>query len=397
MSNGTDQDLKNTIGILEQVLERNGRKEELEELRKGKNIVVVRGEYDHIETVLEVLGVPYNIINQEKVNQLDFCFNKADTVFINCAGSVLDRSGISRIREYVEYGGRLVTTDWAVEQVVKKAFPETIRRLGTVTTKDDVVSIQPQGDLGKRLVGLDYEGANPKWWLEGQSYPIEVLNSEIVVPMIKSEELEKKYGSPYIAVAFPWGRGAVLHFVSHIKAQRTEVRDQRDQGTILHFARMTQTVVPKKVEPSTTTVAGMETGYSTLSTVFEILTQDPKKWGSVVSSKERGHSQLELFAKGYPSVHFTNQKESDGIFALYDLKQAPVNIGRGSHNDIDLGDNLVSRNHAKMFYDGAKCHIKDLESTNGVLVGNLKVSQAQLKTGDVIRIGSGTLEIKFRE
>src|SRR3989344_930218 len=388
----TDNDLKNTVGILEQVLEREGRREELEKLRQNeKKIIVVRGEHDKIEKVFDALQVPYKAIEQNDLNKSKYKLKNVNTLFVNCAGQSLTDLGLANIRNYVESGGKLVTTDWAVERVVQQIFPDTIKRLGSVVTGDEVITIQPQGDLGKRLVGLDYEGANPKWWLENQSYPIEILNDS-VVPIIKSDELNRKYGSPYVAVAFKWGEGGGLNFVSHIKAQRVEVRDQRDGQTIVMFSKMTQTVVPKGVDPDKTTLAGMETGYSTLSTVLEIVTQDMRNF---VKSQNLAKADgiLEITAHGYSSVNFNGQKLSDGNRVQYDLHKQ-INIGRNRNNEIVLGDFNISRMHARIFYDG-DLNVKDLGSTNGVFVKGSKVSQAKLNSGDVVEIGPGKIEVKY--
>ena len=47
-------------------------------------------------------------------------------VFINCPGK-LGRKGVAHIHQFVEAGGFLVTTDWALQYVIEPAFPGLMR------------------------------------------------------------------------------------------------------------------------------------------------------------------------------------------------------------------------------------------------------------------------------
>lgn len=69
----------------------------------------------------------------------------------------------------------------------------------------------------------------------------------------------------------------------------------------------------------------------------------------------------------------------------------PLTIGRGNDNDVVIDNSAVSGNHAAIAYEGNHFVLKDLDSTNGVLVNNKPVSKATLKDGDVIKIGKHDL------
>ncbi len=47
--------------------------------------------------------------------------------------------------------------------------------------------------------------------------------------LVRSKELEAKYGEAPIAVLFDYGKGEVFHMISHYYLQRTELRDGRHQ------------------------------------------------------------------------------------------------------------------------------------------------------------------------
>ena len=66
-----------------------------------------------------------------------------------------------------------------------------------------------------------------------------------------------------------------------------------------------------------------------------------------------------------------------------------LKIGRSTSNDIVLNDQTISAQHAALYVDdNNQCHIKDLNSTNGTFINDKRISDAQLKSGDVVRLGN---------
>ena len=74
-------------------------------------------------------------------------------------------------------------------------------------------------------------------------------------------------------------------------------------------------------------------------------------------------------------------------------------LGRTIDADIVFHDGLISRRHAEVVYDeeSGTFIIKDLDSTNGVLVNNLPVSQTILKDGDKIFLGATVLKFVLED
>jgi pSer/pThr/pTyr-binding forkhead associated (FHA) protein len=62
-------------------------------------------------------------------------------------------------------------------------------------------------------------------------------------------------------------------------------------------------------------------------------------------------------------------------------------IGRAPTCDVVLEDPSVSRRHAVITRRGAATVILDDRSLNGVEVGGRRVAEAELRDGDVIRLG----------
>ncbi len=75
-----------------------------------------------------------------------------------------------------------------------------------------------------------------------------------------------------------------------------------------------------------------------------------------------------------------------------------ITIGRSEENVIITPDPSVSRKHAVVYLDEQRrLVIEDLGSTNGTFIYNkdtgtfVKVEKAYLKSGDIIRLGEGTV------
>ncbi len=62
-------------------------------------------------------------------------------------------------------------------------------------------------------------------------------------------------------------------------------------------------------------------------------------------------------------------------------------IGRDHDCEILVDDDTVSRRHVKLFFDGKKYRVRDLESTNGTFVNDVLRDEHVLCDGDQLRIG----------
>lgn len=77
---------------------------------------------------------------------------------------------------------------------------------------------------------------DPQWWLEASSYPIRVLDPSRVEVLLRSMELEARYGEAPVAVLFRHGDGEVFHMISHYYLQRTELRTARHATPAAEYA-----------------------------------------------------------------------------------------------------------------------------------------------------------------
>ncbi|HEU4521531.1 MAG TPA: adenylate/guanylate cyclase domain-containing protein [Thermoanaerobaculia bacterium] len=82
-----------------------------------------------------------------------------------------------------------------------------------------------------------------------------------------------------------------------------------------------------------------------------------------------------------------------GVPRVTDLRPQ-TSLGRTEGNDVILNHPSVSRKHARFENRGEQWWVVDLKSTNGVKVNGTLISEAQVRAGDRIHIGSVQIELK---
>lgn len=203
----------------------------LDEVRAA-DVVVVPGNFDQVELVLDALGMPYSVVGPTDLVRVRL--RPEQLLIVNCPGR-LERAALHPLRDFVAAGGSLFTTDWALKHVIEPAFPGTISYNGRPTA-DDVVRIEVKEHDNPFLVGVMGPDDDPQWWLEGSSYPVRIHDPERVQVLIESRELGEKYGETPVAVLFRHGDGEVFHMISHYYLQRTELRSKRHRMSGADYA-----------------------------------------------------------------------------------------------------------------------------------------------------------------
>jgi hypothetical protein len=205
---------------------------ELEDLNAA-DVIVTHGQYDHIEQVFGQGGIPCTAVDPRQIDNANL--RPDQVIFVNCPGH-FSPQGLRKLHQFVEEGGFLFTTDWALKHVVEPAFPGFLEYNGR-STADEVVRVEILDREDPFLSSILGPDDDPQWWLEGSSYPIRVLDAEKVRVLVTSKELGKKYGEPAVFVTFEFGEGRVYHMISHFYLQRTETRTQRHAGSTYTFLK----------------------------------------------------------------------------------------------------------------------------------------------------------------
>jgi hypothetical protein len=179
-----------------------------------EHIVVVRGDFDKIEEVLDKYGWPYTLVSRDELLQLNL--PKARIIFVNCARRPPPAQCAKLaelVKRFVARGCWVVTSDWAVDPYVTMAFPLYVELGGKERTqRDTTVSVEPCGH-DHLLTGVFPRGGESEWWLEDSSTMVRVTDK--ATTLVASEDMRERYGSSCVAFKFHHGEGLVLHLVGH--------------------------------------------------------------------------------------------------------------------------------------------------------------------------------------
>ncbi|MBL1179344.1 hypothetical protein [Pantanalinema sp. GBBB05] len=198
----------------------------LNKLRK-QDVAVYSGSFDRVQDILLCLKVPCTMNPDPKA--LD-----AKIIFVNCSNSY-DKARIEQLSQRVYEGKWLASSDWALGQFIEPAFPGMVKFTGRATG-DEVISVEPSlNSLWSDVVVL---GAEPQWWLEGSSHPIEILSPAKVTIEAASHDLLSRHSAPVVAVSFDWGKGHVFHVISHFWCKRSRTPTQRHHGPCTDFLKV---------------------------------------------------------------------------------------------------------------------------------------------------------------
>jgi len=262
---------------------------DLEILKKvdESSIVIVAGVYDKVELVLDLIKIPYVLIQPADFDKINL--RPDQILIINCPGEISE--GLSKIKNFVKQGGFLFTTDWALLNILEKLFPELLR-YNKKPTLDDCVGVKVVDKSNKFLEGLFQGEADPIWWLESSSYPIEILDKEKVKVLVTSREMKEKYGEAPIVITFDYGDGGtVLHMTSHYYLQRSELRTKRHKSSAKDYF-MSEMGFSKKDADEIEELEGLSLGeaenaYSTTQFISNVIVEQQKKVKKRKEQKEK--------------------------------------------------------------------------------------------------------------
>ncbi|OQB17528.1 MAG: FHA domain-containing protein FhaB [Deltaproteobacteria bacterium ADurb.Bin207] len=95
------------------------------------------------------------------------------------------------------------------------------------------------------------------------------------------------------------------------------------------------------------------------------------------------------------ALRFISGKYQGGEFLLVPGKE--IHIGRSNDLDMVLAEDMVSRKHARIAFQGDDIFIEDLASTNGTFVNGEKIKRSKLREGDRVLIGTSILKVVISE
>lgn len=113
----------------------------------------------------------------------------------------------------------------------------------------------------------------------------------------------------------------------------------------------------------------------------------------------------QTIAAGSNTINFSPMEMRPHLVVLYpqnQFKQIPLEkgsviLGRGADAQIRLDDELVSRKHCCLTFDGRNVTVEDLGSTNGTFVDGSPVQKMQLDSDNRLQIGKMVLKVDFKD
>lgn len=275
---------------------------DLDKLRSGtpREIVVVTGQYDGVEEVLDRLGVPHTKLEPEQLAKADL--SKTRALLVNChtayqsglfrlaetkdvkkevqalaelEQALEDRIKITKdrkkafeyglellkvtsrlstlrqqmeivsgagelvatIRNFVEGGGYLFTSDWGMT-LVEKAVPGYVKSGGNAGPLVTPIRVKPGMEKHRLLEeAFPTEGKRVLWDVDSGSYSIKIEKPAFVETLVEGASMGRHAA---VAVTFPVERktgrpGRVLHVLSHFRKQASTSGDYALQNLLLNF------------------------------------------------------------------------------------------------------------------------------------------------------------------
>lgn len=179
--------------------------------RLGKNTIVeVKGQWDDCAHALRNFSLPHTRIPASRLADTDLSGTRI--LVINC-GCNMDGKALARVRDFVQGGGYLLTTDWALDSCLEKSFPGYVQ-WNNDYTESGVVDAVVVDDDPVLLAGVPRVAY---WKLENRSQTVKVLDGRAVQVLARSRMLMGRESSQLgiLALTFPYGDGRVLHLVGH--------------------------------------------------------------------------------------------------------------------------------------------------------------------------------------
>jgi hypothetical protein len=179
-----------------------------------QHIVVVQGDFDKIENLLDLYHWPYTLIERRAL--LTHRYARAKLLFINCGRKPAQpqrRKLITIVKTFVARGGWVVTSDWSIEPYITGSFPDRVR---VVTAKrrqpNTTVAVHPLVE-DPLLTGVFSRRIDSTWWLEESSKMIHVSGN--VEVLVASDEMDRRYGSRVVVFRLRFASGRVVHLLGH--------------------------------------------------------------------------------------------------------------------------------------------------------------------------------------
>jgi hypothetical protein len=188
------------------------------EIYSGLDVLVFQSRGDHIEQLLEKLGIAYRTTAQGKVLEAGV---HPEAIFVsNCTGE-LAPADVEPLAWFVRTGGSLFGSCWALSETIARIEPGVMQRAPTKDqVLDDVRALPVRGD-SPLLTGVFPPAVVPIYHLEG-AHLIQVLDVERCEVLIDSPDAAERWGCGNLAAWCFCGHGVLFDSANHFDLQGLE-------------------------------------------------------------------------------------------------------------------------------------------------------------------------------
>jgi len=178
-------------------------------------VVVVFGSADKIQNVLTAINLPHTLIQPDQLHLVKL--NPEQTLYINCHPTGYNPAAYEKVRQFINDGGQVISTDYTLNTLLQFVFPNTLRYDGA-SSQDETIGIVINNEEKDDEVLKGFKNEET-WRLAGGSHPITILDEKNVKVLISSPQLGKLKASDAILIRFEYGKGVVYHMISHFELQ----------------------------------------------------------------------------------------------------------------------------------------------------------------------------------
>jgi hypothetical protein len=212
------------------------------------DLIAIEGDYDEVQEVLTTLELPHRTVAATDFDALELDPTR-QLLIVNCHSAPFSAAGVAKVREFVARGGYLFTSDWALRNLLKRAFPEAITMAGE-TAAEITTRIAPPGGVSINPLLRDVFPLNP--WRSGagegkaMTWQVDAISDIVgatpaLEVLVEAPDLPRckivactfgfttgKGGRPVTGAApeeVQLRSGRVLHVLSHFSHQKDESGD----------------------------------------------------------------------------------------------------------------------------------------------------------------------------
>ncbi|MFA5795393.1 MAG: hypothetical protein WC980_10070 [Candidatus Brocadiia bacterium] len=169
------------------------------------------GYEDQVQEVMKALSISYTGVTRQELETYNF--SKTAALLCNCSEQGVSQKAADNIKTFLAKGGYLFATDWAIDGVIRKVAPGSLKSLGMGSQQGKQMTMVSPFEKNKEHLFL--RGVFPKdkpslqWMLDqGFKYYSAEKPENVTVLIVGDEKMKKEYRTDLVVVCWIYnGKG----------------------------------------------------------------------------------------------------------------------------------------------------------------------------------------------